>query len=169
LFEEDAKEVSLELNSLSKSHNMAGWRLGWVSGNKHYVHSVLKVKSHIDSGIFLPVQHAAIEALKNHDKWHEERNNVLHKRREKVFELLKLLCCTYDENQVGMFVWAKVDTEITNGAELANKILYEANVFITPGFIFGSNGERYVRVSLCNKVENIEEAIKRIQNIEKNG
>jgi LL-diaminopimelate aminotransferase len=169
LFEEDAKEVSLELNSLSKSHNMAGWRLGWVSGNKHYVHSVLKVKSNIDSGIFLPVQHAAIEALKNHDKWHEEQNNVLHKRREKVFELLNLLCCTYDENQVGMFVWAKVQTEITNGAELADKILYEANVFITPGFIFGSNGERYVRVSLCNKVENIEEAIKRIQNIEKNG
>jgi len=143
-----ASEVALELNSLSKSHNMAGWRVGWVAGNKKYVKSVLKVKSNIDSGIFLPVQHAAVEALKNSADWHKKRNDELRQRKRKVLDLLKLLDCSYDDNQVGMFVWAKLPESIIDAEKFVDKLLFEANVFITPGFIFGSNGEKYVRVSL---------------------
>ncbi len=160
-----AKEVALELNSLSKSHNMAGWRVGWVAGNEKYVKSVLKVKSNIDSGIFLPIQHAAIEALKNPVDWHKKRNDELHKRKRKVFDLLKLLDCSYDENQVGMFVWAKLPESVINAEKFVDKLLSEANVFITPGFIFGSNGEKYVRVSLCNSMQKLEEAIRRVKNM----
>jgi aspartate/methionine/tyrosine aminotransferase len=158
-----AKEVSLELNSLSKSHNMAGWRLGWVAGNNNYIESVLKVKSNIDSGIFLPIQHAAVEALKNPPEWHSERNKILSGRREAVFELLNSLNCAYDKNQVGMFVWAKLPESIVNAEEFIDELLNKANVFITPGFIFGSNGMRYVRVSLCSSRQKINEAIQRVK------
>ena len=160
---EGAKEVSLELNSLSKSHNMAGWRLGWVAGSSNFIKSVLKVKSNIDSGIFLPIQHAAIEALKNPVKWHDERNKILNGRRETVFELLDLLNCTYDKNQAGMFVWAKLPGSVRSTEQFVMELLNEANVFITPGFIFGSNGERFVRVSLCNNRQKINEAIQRVK------
>ena len=160
---EGAKEVSLELNSLSKSHNMAGWRLGWVAGSSNFIKSVLKVKSNIDSGIFLPIQHAAIEALKNPAKWHEERNKILNGRRKTVFELLDLLDCTYDKNQAGMFVWAKLPVSVSSTGQFVDELLNEANVFITPGFIFGSNGERFVRVSLCNNRQKINEAIQRVK------
>ncbi len=160
-----AKEVALELNSLSKSHNMAGWRVGWVAGNEKYVKSVLKVKSNIDSGIFLPIQHAAIEALKNPADWHKKRNDELRERKIKVLDLLKLLGCSYDENQVGMFVWAKLPESVVNAEKFVDKLLSEANVFITPGFIFGSNGEKYVRVSLCNSMQKLEEAIRRVKNM----
>lgn len=160
-----AKEVALELNSLSKSHNMAGWRVGWVAGNEKYVKSVLKVKSNIDSGIFLPIQHAAIEALKNPADWHKKRNDELRERKRKVLNLLKLLGCSYDENQVGMFVWAKLPESVIDAEKFVDKLLSEANVFITPGFIFGSNGEKYVRVSLCNSMQKLEEAIWRVKNM----
>lgn len=160
-----AKEVALELNSLSKSHNMAGWRVGWVAGNEKYVKSVLKVKSNIDSGIFLPIQHAAIEALKNPADWHKKRNDELRERKRKVLNLLKLLGCSYDENQVGMFVWAKLPESVIDAEKFVDKLLSEANVFITPGFIFGSNGEKYVRVSLCNSMQKLEEAIQRVKNM----
>ena len=160
-----AKEVALELNSLSKSHNMAGWRVGWVAGNEKYVKSVLKVKSNIDSGIFLPIQHAAIEALKNPADWHKKRNDELRERKRKVLNLLKLLGCSYDENQVGMFVWAKLPESVIDAEKFVDKLLSEANVFITPGFIFGSNGEKYVRVSLCNSMQKLEEAIRRVKNM----
>ena len=165
LAEEGAKDVCIELNSFSKSHNMAGWRLGWIAGNQQHVKSVLKVKSNIESGIFLPIQHAAIEALRNPDEWHRDRNIELNRRREKVFEFVKQLGCTYDENQAGMFVWAKVPDNISNVENYADEILYRAKVFITPGFIFGSNGERYIRISLCNKEQKIKEAVKRVKNM----
>jgi aspartate/methionine/tyrosine aminotransferase len=158
-----ALDVGLELNSLSKSHNMAGWRIGWVAGNQRYIKSVLKVKSNIDSGIFLPIQHAAIAALNNTKEWHKERNDEMCRRREKVFSLLDHLDCTYDKNQVGMFVWAKLPEGYLNTKSFVDEILYQARVFITPGFVFGSNGDRYIRVSLCNSVQKIEEAVQRIK------
>lgn len=165
LLTSSAKEVALELNSLSKSHNMAGWRVGWVAGNEKYVKSVLKVKSNIDSGIFLPIQLAAIEALKNSVAWHKKRNDELRVRKRKVLDLLKLLNCSCDENQVGMFVWAKLPESVIDAEKFVDKLLYEANVFITPGFIFGSNGKKYVRVSLCNSMQKLEEAIQRVKNM----
>jgi LL-diaminopimelate aminotransferase len=158
-----AKGVGLELNSLSKSHNMAGWRLGWAAGNREYIKSVLKVKSNIDSGIFLPLQHAAIEALKNTKDWHEERDKEMYKRREKVFSLLDQLHCTYNTNQVGMFVWAKLPEGELSSTTFVDEILDQARVFITPGILFGSNGEGFIRVSLCNSIQKIEEANLRIK------
>jgi len=162
-----AKEVSLELNSLSKSHNMAGWRLGWVCGNEKYINSVLKVKSNIDSGMFLPIQHGGIEALKAESDWHIERNKHYAERKKFVLQLLDLLNCTYSDKQSGLFVWAKVNEAVKDVSEFCDDLLKNAHVFITPGKIFGSNGERFIRVSLCNKVENIKEAIRRIELLRK--
>ncbi len=158
-----AKDVVLELNSLSKSHNMAGWRMGWVSGKKEYIETILKIKSNMDSGMFLPVQHAAIAALKNTDEWHIAQNNIYKKRREVTKELLDLLGCVYDNNQSGLFIWAKIPEAERRVEDFVDEILQKAHVFITPGFIFGSNGERYVRVSLCNDVNVLQEAMKRIK------
>ena len=158
-----AKEVAIELNSLSKSHNMAGWRVGWIAGKKEYIDTILKVKSSMDSGMFLPVEKAAVEALNNFPSWHSKRNEEYKKRREKIWELLTILQCEFSIQQTGMFVWAKVKDEIKSTEVFVEKILQEANVFITPGFIFGKNGERYIRVSLCSKVEVIDEALKRIK------
>jgi aspartate/methionine/tyrosine aminotransferase len=158
-----AKDAGLELNSLSKSHNMAGWRIGWLAGNQRYIKSALKVKSNIDSGIFLPIQHAAIEALKNSNEWHKERNEEMYQRREKVFSLLDHLNCKYNKDQVGMFVWAKLPEGYVNTKTFVDELLFQAQVFVTPGFVFGSNGEGYVRVSLCNSIQKIEEAIQRIK------
>ena len=178
-----AKDVAIELNSLSKSFNMAGWRVGWIAGKKEYMDTILKVKSNVDSGMFLPIQKAAVEALSNPASWHTNRNEEYKKRREKVWELLELLKCDYSIKQVGMFVWAKIHTPLssrrgagpartnrfgTGGGEanseaFVENILQKANVFITPGSIFGKNGEGYVRVSLCSDVNTIEEAIKRIK------
>ena len=161
---EGAKDVAIELNSLSKSHNMAGWRIGILSGAKERITDVLRFKSNMDSGMFLPVQLAAAKALELGQDWHDALNNVYEKRREKVFELLQLLNCVFDTKQAGMFVWAAIPVEFKDGYALSDKILYGANVFITPGGIFGSAGDKYVRVSLCTTVEKIEEAIKRIKN-----
>lgn len=161
---EGAKDVAIELNSLSKSHNMAGWRVGILSGNKERIAEVLRFKSNMDSGMFLPLQLAAAKALELGMDWHDNLNSVYEKRRLKVFELLELLGCTYDKKQAGMFVWAAIPSEDKDGYALSDKILYESNVFITPGGIFGSAGDKYIRVSLCTTIEKIEEAIKRIQN-----
>ncbi|MEO8567998.1 MAG: aminotransferase class I/II-fold pyridoxal phosphate-dependent enzyme [Ginsengibacter sp.] len=161
---EGAKDVAIELNSLSKSHNMAGWRIGILSGAKERITDVLRFKSNMDSGMFLPLQLAAAKALELGQDWHDALNNIYEKRRKKVFELLQLLNCAYDTNQAGMFVWAAIPVEFKDGYALSDKILYGANVFITPGGIFGSAGDKYVRVSLCTTVEKIEEAIKRIKN-----
>ena len=158
-----AKQVCLELNSLSKSHNMAGWRLGWVCGGQEYLNSILKVKSNVDSGMFLPIQHAAIKALSSKLEWHRQQNQVYHERRKWVWQLLDLLDCHYEKDQVGLFVWAKIPDHITKVEKLVDDILYKAEVFITPGFIFGDNGARFVRVSLCNEDQVIQEAIQRIK------
>ncbi len=158
-----AKEVLLELNSLSKSHNMAGWRMGWVSGKKEYIETILKVKSNMDSGMFLPVQHAAVAALKNTGDWHLAQNEMYKKRREVTKELLDLLGCVYDNHQSGLFIWAKIPQQERRVEDFVDDILQKANVFITPGFIFGSNGERYVRVSLCNDMAVLQEAMRRIK------
>jgi aspartate/methionine/tyrosine aminotransferase len=160
-----AKEVVLELNSLSKSQNMAGWRVGVLCGAKERIDEVLRFKSNMDSGMFLPVQLAAAKALSLGKDWYDSVNSVYAVRREKVFELLDLLNCTYSKQQVGMFVWAKAPGQYKSGFELSDEILYKANVFITPGGIFGNAGDGYVRVSLCSPVERFEESIKRIKEL----
>jgi LL-diaminopimelate aminotransferase len=169
-----AKDVVLELNSLSKSQNMAGWRVGMLSGAKKYIDELLKFKSNMDSGMFLPVQLAAAKALSLHKDWYDGLNTVYSKRRDKVFSLLDLLGCNYSKNQVGMFVWAAspnpskggaLEHPLGKGGLLSDKVLYEANVFITPGGIFGSAGDNYVRVSLCSTEEKLDEALTRINNV----
>lgn len=157
-----AFDCCLELNSLSKSFNMAGWRVGMVTGQKDYIDAIIAVKSNLDSGMFLPVQQAAIEALQNPEEWHQARNEVYRRRRELIYQLLDLLGCQYSREATGMFVWAKVPAEMTDVETFLDTILYEAHVFLTPGKIFGSNGERYVRVSVCATEENIIEAIQNI-------
>ncbi|HMT72809.1 MAG TPA: aminotransferase class I/II-fold pyridoxal phosphate-dependent enzyme [Chitinophagaceae bacterium] len=158
-----AKDCVIELNSLSKSHNMAGWRVGMLCGAKERIDEVLKFKSNMDSGMFLPVQLAAAKALSLGKDWYDSVNAVYRKRREKVFELLNLLNCNYSKEQVGMFVWASVPSDYADGYKLSDEVLYSSNVFITPGGIFGSAGEKYVRVSLCSTEEKFEEAIQRIK------
>lgn len=160
---EGAKDIVIELNSLSKSHNMAGWRVGMLVGAKERIDDVLKFKSNMDSGMFLPAQLAAAKALQLGREWHDEVNMVYTKRREKVFELLRLLNCEFDTTQVGMFVWASIPSGYKNGFEVSDKVLHEANVFITPGGIFGSAGDGFVRVSLCSTEQKFEEAIQRIK------
>lgn len=159
---EGAKEIALELNSLSKTFNMAGWRIGMVSGKSEFLDAVLKVKSNMDSGMFYGIQKGAIEALKCSKEWFDSQNSVYNKRRELIFQLAEKLNCTFDKNAVGMFVWAKLPVGITSSEEFIDRILIEKNIFITPGTIFGSNGEGYIRFSLCIKEEKIQEAIDRL-------
>jgi aspartate/methionine/tyrosine aminotransferase len=160
---EGAKDVAVELNSLSKSHNMAGWRVGMLCGAKQRIDDVLRFKSNMDSGMFLPVQLAAAKALTLNEEWHKKINSIYTLRRLKAFELLECLDCNFSKTQAGMFVWAKVSNNYKNGYELSDEILYKAGVFITPGGIFGDAGNNYVRVSLCTKEEIIEQAIERIK------
>jgi LL-diaminopimelate aminotransferase len=159
---EGAKEVAMELNSLSKSHNMAGWRMGMLAGKAEYVQTILRFKSNMDSGMFKPLQLAAVEAFNNPQAWYNGLNEIYAKRREKVYELLDVLDCEYDKNGVGMFVWAKIPKVYENGFALADEVLEKCHVFITPGGIFGSQGDGYIRVSLCGKVAAFEEAIERL-------
>jgi len=161
---EGAKDCVLELNSLSKSHNMAGWRIGVLCGAKNFIDDVMRFKSNMDSGMFLPLQLAAAKALTLGEEWHNAVNKIYKARREKVFELLDLLKCSYSKEQAGLFVWAAIPAEFADGYALSDAVLYNANVFITPGGIFGDAGDKYVRVSLCCTEENIMEAIKRINN-----
>ena len=158
-----AMDVAIELNSLSKSHNMAGWRIGMLAGAKERIEEILRFKSNMDSGMFLPVQLAAARALELDEDWHAEVNNIYSKRREKVIELLNLLNCSFDTKQAGLFMWAAIPGNYKDGYELSDKILHKSNVFITPGGIFGSAGNQYIRVSLCSSVEKIMEAIERIK------
>jgi aspartate/methionine/tyrosine aminotransferase len=157
-----AKDCVLELNSLSKSSNMAGWRVGMLSGAKERIDEVLRFKSNMDSGMFLPLQLAAAKALSLGKDWYDGVNKIYRERREKVFELLDLLSCAYSKDQVGMFVWAKIPAKYKTGYELSDEVLYNSNVFITPGGIFGNAGDGYIRVSLCAPVTRFEEAIARI-------
>lgn len=160
-----ARDCVIELNSLSKSHNMAGWRVGMLCGAKERIEEVLRFKSNMDSGMFLPVQLAAAKALTLGNDWHNAVNEVYRRRRDKVFELLNLLGCSYSKDQAGMFVWAAVAEKNKSGFAVSDEVLYKAGVFITPGGIFGSAGERYIRVSLCSPEEKFEEAIQRIKSI----
>ena len=159
---EGAKDIALELNSLSKTFNMSGWRIGMVSGKKEFIDAILKVKSNMDSGMFYGIQKGAIEALKLGKEWFDSQNLIYEKRRKLIFQLAEKLNCTYDKKAVGMFVWAKLPLEINSSEEFIDAILIEKNIFITPGTIFGSNGEGYIRFSLCIKEEKIQEAIKRL-------
>lgn len=159
-----AEDVALELNSLSKSHNMAGWRIGWVAGKKEYIDAVLKVKSNMDSGMFLGLQHAAVEALKSGKEWFESLNREYIERRKAAHQILDELACSYSKNQSGLFVWAKVPDGIADVEKWIDEILYGTKVFITPGFIFGKTGKRFIRISLCSPVPTMVEAYARIKN-----
>lgn len=160
---EGASDVALELNSLSKSHNMAGWRLGWVAGRKDYIDSVLRVKSNMDSGMFLPMQYAAAEALANGEDWFAKLNAMYAERRSVVWQILDALGCRYEMGQSGLFVWAKAPDDVADVEKWIDAILYSTSVFITPGFIFGKNGARYVRISLCNTTDVLKQALDRIR------
>jgi aspartate/methionine/tyrosine aminotransferase len=160
---EGADEVALELNSLSKSHNMAGWRIGWAAGNKEYIDAVLRVKSNMDSGMFLGLQQEALEALKNGEEWFQSLNEVYQKRKQAACRILDLLGCTYSAKQSGLFVWAKVPSQVLDVEKWIDEILYGTKVFITPGFIFGDAGNRYIRISLCATEEKLNEAAIRIE------
>jgi aspartate/methionine/tyrosine aminotransferase len=160
-----AKDCCIELNSMSKSHNMPGWRMAMLASNAQFVQWVLKVKSNIDSGQFKPMQYAAIEALKAPKEWYAGMNKIYRSRRGLAGEIMRALGCTYDDCQAGMFLWGKIPSGIKNSEALADKLLYGANVFLTPGFIFGSRGDRYIRISLCCNEETLNEALQRIKRL----
>lgn len=160
-----AKECCIEFNSMSKSHNMPGWRVGMCASNPEFISWILKIKSNIDSGTFRGIQLAAAEALNtNDDAWHKEYNVENYRRRRKIAEeIMTVLGCTFDPSQAGMFLWGKIPEKYANVEDLTERILHEARVFVTPGFIFGSNGQRYLRISLCAKDEKMAEALQRIK------
>lgn len=160
---EGAKDIVVEMNSLSKSHNMAGWRVAMAASNPEFISWILKVKSNIDSGQFKPVMLAAAEALKLSDNWYEELFEVYSERRKLAEEMMNVLECSFDPSQKGLFLWGKVPKNIESGEQLADELLYKAKVFVTPGFIFGDNGKDYIRISLCANPEKMKEALKRIK------
>lgn len=160
---EGAKDICIELNSLSKSHNMSGWRMGMLASNEQFVKWILRVKSNIDSGQFKPMQMAAIAALDNNDEWHKKMNDIYAERRVWAEKIMDLMDCRFDKRQVGLFVWGKLPDTAVDSKEFVDLILYKVRVFITPGSIFGSNGDRYVRISLGSSVEKIKEAYERIK------
>lgn len=158
---EGAKEIALELNSLSKSFNMSGWRVGMVLGNSSFISAVLKVKSNMDSGMFYGIQKGAVEALKLNREWFKTLNEIYQRRRNLLFQLVDKLGCSYDKNSVGLFVWAKLPEGFASSEEFIDRLLTDRHIFITPGTIFGSNGEGYIRFSLCIEEEKIKEALAR--------
>lgn len=160
---EGAKDICIEMNSMSKSHNMAGWRMAMLATNAEFVQWILKVKSNVDSGMFRPMMVAAVAALQNSEEWHAEMNKVYTRRRVLACKIMDALDCVYDIKQVGMFLWAKIPDRYKDSGKLADEILYGKNVFITPGFIFGDKGNRYVRISLCCPEPMLEEALNRIK------
>ena len=161
-----AKDCCIELNSMSKSHNMPGWRVGMCATNSEFISYILKIKSNIDSGTFRGIQLAAVEAYNNSAAWHQEANiNTYRARRGYAEEIMRALGCTFDKAQVGMFLWSRIPDSYANAEELTERVLHEARVFITPGFIFGSKGERYVRISLCAKEAQLVKALERIRQL----
>lgn len=160
---EGAMDIAIEMNSLSKSHNMAGWRMGMLASNAQFVEWVLKVKSNIDSGQFRPMQKAAVEALGLNTDWYSELNSVYASRRAIAEEIMTELGCSFDPDQRGLFLWGRIPDSMSGSEQLADQVLYGARVFITPGFIFGSNGDRYIRISLCATEENMRRAFNRIR------
>ncbi|MDD4922159.1 MAG: aminotransferase class I/II-fold pyridoxal phosphate-dependent enzyme [Bacteroidales bacterium] len=160
-----AKNICIELNSMSKSHNMPGWRIGMVATNPTFLQWIVKVKSNVDSGQFRPMLKAAVNALKAGPEWYAGMNKVYQSRRFLAEDILQELGCTWDPKQSGMFLWGRIPDSCSGAAEMADHVLYDANVFLTPGFIFGSRGERYIRLSLCCKEENLAEALLRIKKL----
>jgi LL-diaminopimelate aminotransferase len=160
---EGAKDVAMELNSMSKSHNMAGWRMGWLGAAKPYINAVLTIKSNVDSGTFWAMQEAAVAALHNSDAWHNERNDVYQGRLDAAEAILETFGCTWDKQQEGMFLWGKLPDSVESAEALVNSLLVDKHVFIAPGFIFGPKGQRYIRLSLCMPKERIWEAVDRIK------
>jgi len=161
-----AMDCCIEFNSMSKSHNMPGWRVGMCATNSRFIQWILKIKSNIDSGTFRGIQLAAAEAYRNSEQWHRKANiETYRRRRETAEKIMRTLGCEYDEKQVGMFLWGRIPERYANAEELTERVLHEARVFITPGFIFGSNGERYIRISLCAKDDKIKEALERIKTV----
>ena len=160
-----AKDGCIELNSMSKAHNMPGWRMAMLASNDRFVHWIMKVKSNIDSGQFRPMQSAVVEALKAGKEWYDGMNEVYRSRRDLAGQIMDALGCTYDKRQVGLFLWGRIPDSAVNGEALADKVLYGANVFITPGSVFGSAGDRYVRISLCCKNDRLETALMRVQSV----
>ena len=159
-----AKDCCIEFNSMSKSHNMPGWRVGLCASNAQFISWILKVKSNIDSGTFRGIQLAAAEAYDNSDEWHREANiNTYRRRRVIAEEIMRVLGCQYDPEQVGMFLWGKIPEHYADAEQLTERVLHEARVFITPGFIFGTNGKRYIRISLCAKDEKMKQALERVK------
>lgn len=159
---EGAKEVALELNSLSKTFNMSGWRIGMVSGKQEFIDAILKIKSNMDSGMFYGIQKGAIEALKLGSEWFDSQNKIYKRRRKLIFQLAEKLGCTFNKEAVGMFVWAKLPFGNRSSETFIDIFLIEKNIFLTPGTIFGKNGEGYIRFSLCIREEKIQEAIDRL-------
>ena len=159
-----AKDCCIEFNSMSKSHNMPGWRVGMLATNAEFIRWILKVKSNIDSGTFRPLQLAAAQAYQNSDEWHQQANIETYARRRQLAEqIMTTLGCTFDSTQVGMFLWGRIPDNYKDAEELTERVLHEARIFITPGFIFGSNGQRYIRISLCAKEDKFKEALDRIK------
>jgi LL-diaminopimelate aminotransferase len=158
-----AKEIALELNSLSKSHNMAGWRIGMLAGHSDYLSTVLRFKSNMDSGMYKPVQRAAIAALGLPKSWYSDLNKIYEERQQWIYKLFDAIDCEYDRSKGGMFVWAKVPASYKNSYELSDELLDQHHVFITPGGIFGTQGDNYIRASLCNTVDVIKAAVRRIE------
>jgi len=160
-----AKDCCIEFNSMSKSHNMPGWRVGLCASNADFIQWILKVQSNIESGTFRAIQLAAAEAYDNSDEWHRVANIERYQARRRYAEqIMRTLGCSYDPQQVGMFLWGRIPDSIASAEQLTERVLHEARVFITPGFIFGSNGNRYIRISLCAKEEKMQEALERIKN-----
>lgn len=157
-----AKDIAIEMNSMSKSHNMAGWRIGMLASNPQFIQWILKVKSNIDSGQFKPMMLAAVKALEAPDSWYEDVNATYSRRRKIAEKIMATLGCTFDPRQGGLFLWGKIADDMESAEAVSDKLLYDARVFITPGFIFGSNGERYIRISLCATEEKMTEALERI-------
>jgi aspartate/methionine/tyrosine aminotransferase len=166
LASEDAGEVCIEMNSMSKSHNMSGWRIGMVAANARFIDWILRVKSNIDSGMFRPLQVAAVAALHNTPEWHHAKNITVYAKRRVIAEsIMQTLDCSFDPKQVGMFLWGRIPDHYADAGVLADEVLYNAHVFITPGFIFGTQGKRHIRISLCSPKEKLEEAFERIEKI----
>ena len=164
-----AKDCCIEFNSMSKSHNMPGWRVGMLATNSQFVQWILKVKSNIDSGTFRPLQLAAAQAYHNSSDWHRQANVSLYRERRNIAErIMTTLGCTYNPDQVGMFLWGRIPDSYQDCEQLTERVLNEAHVFITPGFIFGSNGQRYVRISLCAKTDKMQEALHRVEKLKTN-
>lgn len=160
---EGAKDIAIEMNSMSKSHNMAGWRIGMLASNPVFINWILKVKSNIDSGQFKPMMLAAVKGYELGKEWYDEVNEVYASRRKVAEQIMEALDCRFDPKQRGLFLWGRIPDNVISSEALADKVLYDARVFITPGFIFGSNGDRYVRISLCATEEKMKEALKRIK------